>query len=330
MNMETTIENPNAGGCSLQRFVSPLGVDLFGEPITAQNASKLANDWGGAPPFSVLSARDGAWQERKAGWIGYGLQSEVGRTVEGQNCTSGKNTCMLEGEGAATSIFDPVLCELVYRWWTPAGAQILDPFAGGSVRGIVAALLDRKYWGVELREEQVAANYQQGNQICPASIGGGSLYWRNGDSLDEIESSPNADFVFSCPPYGDLERYSENPKDLSTMEYHTFLAAYKRIILRCAKKLKTDSFACFVVGDFRDVKTGNYRGFVADTVNAFREVGMELYNDAILLTPTGSLPVRAGRQFRGGRKLGKAHQNILLFVKGDGRKAAAKCGDFEG
>jgi len=60
-------------------------------------------------------------------------------------------------EGAAsisttgTSIFDPVLTELCYRWFSPRGGQILDPFAGGSVRGIVASALGREYTGIELR-----------------------------------------------------------------------------------------------------------------------------------------------------------------------------------
>lgn len=30
----------------------------------------------------------------------------------------------------------PVLCELAYRWFCLAGGLVLDPFAGGSVRGI--------------------------------------------------------------------------------------------------------------------------------------------------------------------------------------------------
>ena len=33
----------------------------------------------GIPPFSVLDARQGYWQERKAFWIGLGIQSELGR-----------------------------------------------------------------------------------------------------------------------------------------------------------------------------------------------------------------------------------------------------------
>jgi hypothetical protein len=170
--------------------------------------------------------------------------------------------------------------------------------------------------GIDLRHEQVQANEAQREVIAPEA----DVAWLTGDSMQLMEQSPPADFIFSCPPYGDLERYSDDPLDLSTMEYHTFLAAYKRIILRCSKALRPDRFACFVVGDFRDER-GNYRGFIADTINAFREVGMALYNDAVLVTAVGSLPVRVSAQFEGSRKLGKTHQNVLVFAKGDPRKA---------
>ena len=55
-------------------------------------------------------------------------------------------------EVTGTSIFDPVLCEIAYRWFSPVGGLILDPFAGGSVRGIVASKLGRQYIGHELRQ----------------------------------------------------------------------------------------------------------------------------------------------------------------------------------
>jgi len=58
---------------------------------------------------------------------------------------------------SGTSIFDPVLTELAYRWFCPQGGSILDPFAGGSVRGIVAAHLGYQYTGLDLRSEQIAA-----------------------------------------------------------------------------------------------------------------------------------------------------------------------------
>lgn len=292
------------------------GHDLFGEVVKPKPSGALASRFE-FPPFSVLDARSGEWQERKRAWMVMGMKGEVGRSVSGANCTSGRNTAMLEGAGEVVSIFDPVLCELAYRWFCPPGGQVVDPFAGGSVRGLVAGLLGLRYWGCDLRAEQIAANEAQ-RHIAP----GAGIEWVCGDALEVVDHREAADFVFSCPPYGDLERYSDNPRDLSTHEYHTFLANYRRVILRCATALKPDRFACFVVGDFRDRKTGNYRGFVADTIAAFRDVRMELYNDAVLVTPCGSLPIRAGKQFDAGRKLGKTHQNVLVFVKGNPRAAA--------
>lgn len=218
---------------------------------------------------------------------------------------------------SGTSIFDPVVCELAYRWFCPPNGQILDPFAGGSVRGIVASHLGRKYVGVELRREQVEANMLQ-----LGIAGNPKPDWRNADSRDiaRVCFDVQADFVFSCPPYADLEIYSDDPADLSTLAYDEFLSAYRHIIKETCSLLKDDRFACFVVGDVRD-KKGNYRNFVGDTVEAFRDAGLEFYNEAILVTAVGSLPVRVGKQFAASRKLGKTHQNILVFVKGDGKKA---------
>ena len=225
-----------------------------------------------------------------------------------------------------TSIFDPVLCEIAYRWFSPPGGLVLDPFAGGSVRGIVAAKTGREYIGCDLRPEQIEANREQANAIC---AGGIAPAWVCGDSATVIPTLDCApDFVFSCPPYGDLEVYSDDPADLSTMPFAAFRAAYRAIIAAACAKLKQDRFACFVVGDYRD-KKGFYCNFVGETVAAFEAAGARLYNEAILVTAVGSLPIRAGKQFSASRKLGKTHQNILVFCKGDPKKATAACGPVE-
>ncbi|MFA7746503.1 chromosome partitioning protein ParB, partial [Salinicoccus roseus] len=83
-------------------------------------------------------------------------------------------------------------------------------------------------------------------------------------------------------PYGDLEVYSDNPNDISTMEYDDFVAAYSEIIKRGASRLKNDRFAVFVVGDIRD-KKGIYRNFVDDTKKAFLESGLHFYNEIVLI-----------------------------------------------
>jgi DNA modification methylase len=245
------------------------------------------------------------------------------RTADELDETSAK---FLAASSSGTSIFDPVLCELAYRWFSPPDGIVLDPFSGGSVRGIVASKLGRQYIGLDLRAEQIEANRAQGEAICTDPM----PVWHCADSrtIDRVASDVQADFIFSCPPYADLERYSDDPSDLSTLGYAEFKPAYFEIVAKACSLLKNDRFACFVVGDVRD-KKGNYYNFVGDTVEAFRAAGLHYYNEAILVTAVGSLPIRAGKQFSSGRKLGKTHQNVLVFVKGDAKRATIACGPVE-
>jgi hypothetical protein len=306
------------------------GRDLFGHVVTPAPTGAVAGRFT-FPPFSILDTKSGEWQERRDGWKALGIKSEVGRSeglLGGGGSAEEGNILATINEG--TSIFDPVLCELAYRWWSPPGGVVLDPFAGGSVRGIVASKLGRQYHGVDLREEQVNANYEQATTICE-----GDDYpprWYVGDSMDlgTAFALPRADFVFSCPPYADLEQYSTDPRDLSTMDYSDFRAFYRVIIGRAVALLKEDRFACFVVGEIRDPKTGHYRNFVGDTVKAFQDAGAAFYNEASLLNSIGTAAARVTRQFNGGRKLVKVHQTLLTFVKGDWKRATLALGAVEG
>lgn len=218
-----------------------------------------------------------------------------------------------------TSIFDPVLCELMYRWFCPPKGVVIDPFAGGSVRGIVAANLGLGYVGIELRSEQTAANLVQKSEIIPES----RLTWITGDARDVKQHVKSAkfDYIFSCPPYYNLELYSYDPKDLSNAPtYEDFLVGYGEIIADTVSTLKNNRFACFVVGNMRG-KDGYYYDFVGDTIRAFESAGASLYNEAILVTAVGSLPLRLNNQFLSNLKLGRTYQNCLVFCKGDWRKA---------
>lgn len=470
------------------------------------------------PPFSVLDARQGYWQDRKRAWLALGLQGELGRSEDTGNADSGavygKAQAGLNkltgGHMPATSVFDPVLCEIMYRWFVPPGGHIINPTAGEAVYGVVAGYLGYSYEGVELRAEQVASNVEQWQRISgtppalqqmkisaawaskqlnctlegitrncfgkcctsptfwPPASGGredhacahlgpkgctlspadkpvtchlfpmkqnkhgtlvlwnraaqpgsccypnyghgpmvieaiyeslvelfgqqqadhavvevkagrdpvlrvppevaaamameerwaaenkipeprsqqwiqevprysqptidrqfGEVSWLIGDGRHTDQLVQPADFIMCCPPYHDLEVYSDDPADISTLsDYEEFLAAYGDIVRAAVAALKPNSFACFVVGDIRD-SAGHYKNFVNETVSAFQAAGCHLYNEAAYITPAGSLPVRTAAQFPKGRKLGKSHQNVLVFVKGDWRAAVAQLGEVE-
>lgn len=224
-----------------------------------------------------------------------------------------------------TSVFDPVLCELSYAWYTREGDRVLDPFAGGSVRGVVAERMGRRYTGVELRPEQVEANVSQGRELC-----GECPEWITGDSarLDELVAEDGFDFLFTCPPYADLEVYSDDPADISNMPIGGFMEAYGAIIGKAVAKLAEDRFAVVVIGDARG-RDGFYYNLPGKTVEFMERAGARYYNEAILVTPAGSLPIMAGKQFASSRKLGKTHQNVLTFCKGSPKRAAARLGEVE-
>lgn len=299
------------------------------------------------PPFSVLDAKLGNWQERKRAWLDLGIKSDDGREKEITFSRSAQPPRVYEARNLirertgidpswdelqkycldhdipfmdGTSIFDPVLCELAYRWFNIPDGKVLDPFAGGSVRGIVAAKLGMPYLGVDIRKEQVAANFENAREVLGEDFYSciGAPTWLCGDSrdMDRHFGDTMVDLVFSCPPYADLEVYSDDPSDLSTMEYPEFMEAYRLIVKKACAKLKENRFAVFVVGEVRDNK-GVYRGFVPDTIAAFQEAGLLYYDEMILVNMIGSLAMRAGKQFSNSRKIGKQHQNVLVFYKGD-------------
>ena len=340
--LDQLLADVSTGDAALQELIAKTAeaasIDTA-EPMTREKSVGNIADRFLIAPFTVLNAREGWWQERKRAWLSLGIKSELGRDQASPGGSprpatdygvshargDGSGHSLQDTEATGTSIFDPVLTELVYRWFCAPGHHVLDPFAGGSVRGIVASKLGRRYTGVELRANQVMANRGQADVVL--GVDDIQPSWIIGDSQSIMETCADvrADLIFSCPPYADLEIYSDDPADLSAMTYEDFLTAYRAIIERACKLLKPDRFACFVVGDVRD-KHGNYRDFVGDTVQAFRDAGLHLYNEAILVTAVGSLPIRIGKQFSATRKMGKTHQNVLVFLKGDARAAAEACG----
>ncbi len=281
-------------------------------------------------PFSVLDTKLAFWKKRRVIWNELGIQSELGRDTKygdygewiiskgwtDPNLSKNEKGESINFKGQDTkmtiSIFDPVLCELMYRWFCPLEGKIIDPFAGGSVRGIVASVLGYDYTGIELNPEQIKSNQYQANHICQNNI----PKWIVGDSNQILETIDDSyDFVFSCPPYFDLEKYTDEPEDLSVMSDEDFLEAYQSIINKSVSKLKDNRFACFVVGEVRG-KDGNYKNLISNTIQCFENAGCGFYNDIILLRPIANAAMRVPKQFSNNRKVVRIHQNILVFYKG--------------
>lgn len=334
-NRNGSSEEPIVAGADtkLADSLAPqLGLGFEVERVAGTKLPKLTDKFV-VPPFTVLDTKQQYWQDRRRAWKTLGLHPE---TIYDQVADHSETQ-------TGTSIFDPVLCEVAYRWFSAPGAVVLDPFAGGAVRGVMAGILGRQYTGIELRSEQVADNREQADWLearCTTVNSADRIdlgrpfvkpTWIEGDAtqLRNIDDAPaKADLIFTCPPYADLEVYSNDPRDLSTAPYATFRALLAQAVAAAAERLKNDRFAVVVLGEARHPKTGMPYDLITDMKLMARECGLPLYNELILLNSMGTAPVRSGGSMRT-RKITRVHQHVFVFVKGDSKKAAEACGSAE-
>lgn len=256
-------------------------------------------------PFSVLYGYKGDWQKRKKLW-----REVIGDEGESREGTLSDEKGVMASVRGSVSVLDPVLSEIVCRWFAPKEGRLFDCFAGDSVFGCVSANLGYSFTGIELRKEQVDLNNSRVKGLKAKYI------CDDGQNVAKHIKPETQDLLFSCPPYFDLEVYSDKPNDASNQPtYAAFLEILRHAFTDAVKCLKQDRFAVIVVGDIRD-KRGFYYDFPADVKRIFKAAGMPLYNELVLVDQVGSAAYRAANAMKN-RKCVKIHQNVLVFYKGN-------------
>lgn len=287
--------------------------DLIGDLDTEEKTSSYGENKGSGvlvdrylvPPFSVLDTRQGYWQDRERKWD----------ALIGDNGESRENTLfqcsMVDEKGLpGVSLFDPVLAEIICRWFLPSesGSKICDPFAGGMF-GYVAAFLGNTYTGIELRKEQADLNNSR--------VKGMSAHYicDDGRNIAKHIEAESQDMVFSCPPYFDLEKYSDLPNDASNQTWEGFCSILHDALTGAMSCLKDNRFAVIVMSNVRD-RSGFYLDICEEIKRTMAECGAGLYNEIILVNAVGTGAIRAHTTFRN-RKTVRMHQEVLVFFKGN-------------
>ena len=288
------------------KLLEDWGLDGFPfeeEPKEKEEHNKLS-DLFIVPPFSILDTKQGYWVDRKRYWkelIGDNGESREGTLSESE---------LMGGINNGVSILDPVLAEISNRWVGIEKGKTFDCFAGDSVFGYISDALGNTFTGIELRQEQADLNNKR--------LKGSKSRYICDDGVNVRKHIPAAsqDLLFSCPPYFDLEVYSDLENDASNQgNYEDFIKIIDKAFTGAIACLKEDRFAVIVVGDIRD-KKGFYYGFPEDIKKIFAKNGVKIYNEMIIAESLGTLPQRVGR-YMNNRKIGKCHQNVLVFYKGD-------------
>ena len=332
------------------------GSDRFDVQSAPANAS--LNDRFIVPPFSILDTRKGYWQARKKVWrelIGDLGETRVNSLIASPEIKykdlylrtrqhreelgiSFKDYLdkyvpdeVKEHEAskvlsAGVSLFDPVLTEICACWFIPEnGKKVFDCFAGDTQKGLVFGECGYEFTGIELRKEQVDVN----NKVLEGRNLPVSYICDDGQNVANYIEAESQDLLFSCPPYFDLEKYSDLENDASNQKsYDDFINILRNAFTSAVTCLKDNRFAVIVVGDVRDKATGFYYDFCGDIKHIFKNSGMNLYNEIILVETGASTALRAARYMES-RKVAKMHQNILVFYKGKPKDIRKYFGNIE-
>ena len=200
------------------------------------------------------------------------------------------------------------------HWFALEGCNTFDVFAGDTVFGYVSAYTGHNFTGIELRQEQADFNTKAVQGMTARYI------CDDGRNVRNHIAPESQDFFFSCPPYFDLEQYSDLPNDASNQAtYAEFYKIIDEAFTAAASCLKQDRFAVVVCGDVRNKKTGEYYRFPDDIKSTFQRNGFTLYNELVLVDLVGTARLRVAKYMKN-RKVAKVHQNVLVFYKGDTRQ----------
>ena len=206
------------------------------------------------------------------------------------------------------SVFSPHLAEwILLRWAGDKCRRVLDPFAGYAVRGVVAAHMKYDYHGIDVWADLLREN----RSICKG-LGLKARYYL-GDATTLKCVKGEFDFAFTCPPYWDLEHFSESDGCLAECsDYADFDNQMAKFAQALRPRMRPGANVCITIGDVRDKATGKMIDVPGHTIRNFENAGFRFHERVVVINPDGTAPQRVGNAWKG-KKLVSLHEFVLVF-----------------
>jgi DNA modification methylase len=223
--------------------------------------------------------------------------------------------------------FVPQIPYQVIRRFTKPGDIILDAFLGSGTTLIESRRLGRHGIGIEL----VDSIADEARELIDAQENPHNTWQEviKGDSTNietiedvrrilEYREREKVQMLVMHPPYHDIIKFSDNPRDLSNMRTVTeFLDAFKKVVYRTYDLLEQEHFLVVVIGDKYSDKEWIPLGF--RTMEAIQSVGYSL-KSIVVKNMEGNRAKRnlqnlwRQRAFKGDYYIFK-HEYVLFFQK---------------
>jgi len=280
-------------------------LDLFGKAVDIyETAKKRFGVW----PMTVwdLDHSNQIYQELKntIGDDGLARQECFTRATQDKSVYRGKIT---------ESIFNPQVAIWALNCFAPHNGKCFDPFGGGGTRAIIAAKHGLDYVGLEIRLKEVRATQAR----CEKAGIFNKVKILHGDArfACQLTGENWADFLITCPPYWNLEKYNGGNSDLSMLPtYIDFIKELGIVVAECAKILRPGALAVWIVGLHRDTN-GELLTMHHDLARLHKKEGFILREEIILAHRNTGAIQRVGNFEKGNRWLVRNHEYALVFKK---------------
>jgi len=211
------------------------------------------------------------------------------------------------------SIFNPAVASWILNCFAPDSGTCFDPFAGGGTRAIMAAKHGLQYVGVELRANEALETRRRAEaNDCTSSVD--IMVGDARDCTADMDAGV-MDFLITCPPYWNLEKYDGGPGDLSMIEdCDAFFEQMAIVVRECYRLLRPGALACWVIGLHRH-PDGTLAPLHHSLSHIHAQAGFALQEEIVLSHKNNGAVQRVGNFERGKRRLIRTHEYVMVYRK---------------
>ena len=202
--------------------------------------------------------------------------------------------------------FPQSLAEHQILIYTKKAETVLDPFVGIGTTLDAAAATGRNGIGIELNPEFVELAKKDLKQIEKKTKTEQRIICDDVRNIRKYLESDSVNFILTSPPYANMlkkvqkkflykwksardrfgftpinntQPYSNDPRDIGNLPYNECLDALEQVFSDTLEILKDDSYAVWVVKDFRDLENGiPYVNFHEDIIERAEKSGWTLWD----------------------------------------------------
>ncbi len=201
---------------------------------------------------------------------------------------------------ARYSHFPAEVCGLCFQLFLRDATLVFDPFAGWGERHSAAIAAGRRYVGFDINPHAIAEAER--------------VYGVQNTLADSREAPiPAFDGLLTCPPYWNLEAYSDSGID-ACRGWEEFLSIYGSILGRCWNAAKPGAVFCIMTGDWR--ADHHYYDLTHQTRSVMERMGATFWDEVIVSRASVTkIKIMIPQAVKLGYTV-KLHETLSVFKKG--------------